>query len=68
MMSAKIATLGLLKIDIFWKIGYEVIFFVHGITEKKLSRDANNIVNLVMWSKFCNSSISMKEDIINSIL
>ena len=68
MMSAKIATLGLLKINIFWKKGYNVIISVHGVTNKILSRDLNYIVDVVMWSKFANSSISRTEVIITSIL
>ena len=68
MMSAKMATLGLLKIKVFWNKGYDVIIFVHDVTNKILSRDSNYIVDVVMWPKFGNSSISMKEIIITSIL
>ena len=66
-MSAKMATLGLLEIIVFWKKGYDVIICVHDITNKILSRDLNHIVDLVMWPKFGNSSISTRE-IITSIL
>ena len=65
MMSAKIATQGLLKIKIFWNKGYDVIISVHDITNKILSRDSNSIINLV---KFGNSSISLREVIMISIL
>ena len=41
---------------------------VHDITNKILSRDSNYIVDVVMWPKFGNSSISMREVIIISIL
>ena len=68
MMSAKMATLGLLEIMVFWKKGYDVIICVHDVTNKILSRDLNYIVDLVMWSKFGNSSISNREIIITSIL
>ena len=34
MMSAKLATLGLLKIKVFWNKGYDVIISVYGITKK----------------------------------
>ena len=34
MMSAKLATLGLLKIKVFWNEGYDVIISVYGITKK----------------------------------
>ena len=68
MMSAKMATPGLLKIKIFWKKGYDVIIFVHGVINKILSRDSNHNVNVVMWLKFGNSSISVREVFITSIV
>ena len=68
MMSAKMATPGLLKITVFWNKGYDVIISVDDVTNKILSRDSNYIVDVVMWPKFGNSSISMKEVIITSIL
>ena len=37
-------------------------------TSEILSRDSNYIVNVVMWPKFGNSCISMREIIVNSIL
>ena len=68
MMSAKMATLGLLKIKVFWNKGYDVIISVHDVTNKILSRDSNYIVDVVMWPKFGNSSISMREVITTTIL
>ena len=68
MMPAKMATLGLLKIMIIWNKGYNVIIFVHDITNKILSRGSNYIVDVIMWQKFGNSSLSMKEVIITTIL
>ena len=68
MMSAKMATPGLLKIKIFWKKAYDVIIYAHDVTNTILSRDSNYKVNLVMWPKFGNSSISVREVIIASIL
>ena len=68
MMSAKMATPGLLKIKVFWNIGYDVIIYVHDVTNKILSRDSNYIVDVVMWPKFGNSNISIREVIITSIL
>ena len=68
MMSAKMATLGLLKIKVFWNKGYDVIISVHDVTNKILSSDSNYIIDVVMWPKFGNSSISMREVIITSIL
>ena len=68
MMSAKMATPGLLKITVFWNKGYDVIISVDDVTNKILSRDSNYIVDVVMWPKFGNSSIYMREVIITSIL
>ena len=42
------------------EISYDVITAVHGVTNKILSCDSNYIVNVVMWPKFGNSSISMR--------
>ena len=67
-MSAKMASQGLLKIVVFWDKGYDVIIYDHDVTNKILSLDSNYIVDLVMWPNFGNSSISMREVIIISIL
>ena len=67
-MSAKMAIPGLLKIKIFSKKGYDVIIYVHEATNKLLSCDSNYIADVVMWQKFGNPSISMREVIIISIL
>ena len=58
MMSAKLATLDLLKIKVFWNKRYVVIISVHEVTNKILSRDPNYIVD---------SSISMRHVIVTSI-
>ena len=68
MISAKIATLGLLKLNLFWNKGYDVIINVHDVTTKILSRDWNYLVDVVMWPKFSNSSIPMRKVIITSTL
>ena len=68
MMSAKLATLSLLKIKVFWKKGYHAIKSAYDVTNKILSYDSNDIENVVMWPKFVNSSISMREVAITSIL
>ena len=57
MMPSKIATLGLLKIKIFLNKGYDVIISVYDVNNKNSS-----------WTKCGNSSISMSEVIITSIL
>ena len=68
MMSAKMATQGLLKITVFWNKVYDVITSVDDITNKILSRNSNYIVDVFLWPKFCNASISMREVITTSIL
>ena len=68
MMSAKMATPGLLKIMVFWNKGYDVISYVDDVTNKILPRDSNYIVDVFMWPKFGNCSISMREVITTSIL
>ena len=68
MMSAKMATPALLKITGFWNKGYDVIIYVHDVTNKILSRDSSYIVDVVISPKFGNSNISMREVIIISIL
>ena len=68
MMSAKMATAGLFKKTVFWNKGYDVIFSVNGFTSKSLSRDSNYIVDVLIWPKFGNCSISMRELITISIL
>ena len=51
------ATPGFLEIEVFWNKGYDVIIFVHDVTNKFLSCDSNYIVDAVMWPKFGNCSI-----------
>ena len=49
MNSTKIATLGLVKIKVFWKKDYEDIISAHDVTKKYLWRDSNYIADVVMW-------------------
>ena len=67
-MSAKMATPGLLKVKVFWIKCYDVMISVHDVSNKISSLGSNCIVDVVMWPKFGNSSISMREVIIVSIL
>ena len=70
MMWAKMTTSGLLKIKLFGNKVYEVIVSLNdvNIIERSfLLRDSNYIVNVVIWPKFGNSSMSKKEVIINSV-
>ena len=46
-MSAKLATLGLLKVKVFRNKGYDIIIFAHGVT-KNLSPDSNYIVDVII--------------------
>ena len=68
MMPAKIAIPGLFKITVFWNKGYDVIIFVNDVISKILSGGSNYIVDVMMWPKFGNCSISMKEITTTSIL
>ena len=68
MMSAKMAAPGLLKITVFWNKDYDVIIPVDDVSNKILSRDSNYIVDVSMWLKFGNSSISLREVITTSVL
>ena len=55
MMTAKLGTLGLLKIKVFCNKGYDVIISVHDVTSKILSCDSNYITDVAMWPEFGNS-------------
>ena len=68
LMILKLATLSLLKIEVFWNKGYDAIISVHDVTNKILPSDLNYIVDMAMWSKFGNFSISMREVITTSLL
>ena len=54
MMSAKMTTLCLLKVSVFWNKGYDVIISAHDVTNKFLSHDSNFIIDVVMWPMFGN--------------
>ena len=59
-MSSTMAALDLFKIKILWNKGYDVIISLYDVSNTILSHDLNHIVNVVMWPKFGNSSISMR--------
>ena len=63
MMSAKMAAPAFLKIKV-------ITSYILSMTSPKkiLSDDSNYIMDVVMWPKFGNSSICIKEVIITSIL
>ena len=64
----KLAALGLLKLNVLRKKVYDVTISVYDLTKKILSPDSKYIADVAMWPKFDNSSVSMTEVIINSIL
>ena len=68
LMSPKLASLGLLQTEVFWKTCYDVIISAHDVTNKILSRDLNFVVVVAMWSKFGSSNISTREVVITWIL
>ena len=68
MIPAKLATPVFLKLKIFQNKVYDLIILKYDATNQILSRDLNDIVDAVMWPKFGNSSISIREVIITSIL
>ena len=49
MISLKIGTLSLLKMEVFWNKGYDVIISVHDVANNNLSCDSNHTVDVVMW-------------------
>ena len=61
MLSAKMVTPGLLKTNIFWKQGYDVIISAHDVTSPILLRNSDYNLNVVMWAKFGHSIISVRE-------
>ena len=63
MMSKKIATLGLLKIKVFWNKYYDVVIYFYDVINKNLSRDSNFTVDVVMRPKFGNSRTFMREEV-----
>ena len=68
MMLPNLANLGLLKLKVFWNKGYDIIIFVHGVTNKILSCDSSYLVDLVMWPKFGKIEVMMGKVMIKTIL
>ena len=67
-MSANLATLGFLKMKLFWNKGYDVIIYVYNVTNKIFSHGLHYIVDVAMWPHFGNSSIPITAVILASIL
>ena len=68
MISAKMANPGLLKIKVLWNIGYGVIIYFRDVTNKLFSGESMYIVDVVMWPKFGNSSISTSNRMASSAI
>ena len=68
MMVAKMTTPDILEIKAFLNKCHDAIIYVYDVTNQILSSDSNYIVDVVIRPKFGNSSISMREVIIISIL
>ena len=68
-MSQNILTriVGLPKMKVFWNKDYGIIIYVLDVASKVLSPDSNHIVGAIMWSKFGNFSVSMREVTITAI-
>ena len=62
-ISAKIATLGLLKLKVFWNKGYDVM-----ILSMTSPTKFSHVTQIILWPKFGNCSISMREVIVTPIL
>ena len=62
------ATSSLAKITVSWNKGYDISISVDDVTNKIWSHDSNYILDAVMWRKLGNSSISMREVKITSVL
>ena len=52
MMSAKMATLGLVEIRVFWKKGYDVIVFVHDVT-----KTFYHVIQIILYMWSCDQSL-----------
>ena len=52
MMSVKLGPPDVLKITVFWKMGYDVIMSVRDVTNEILSIDSNYVVHVIMWPNF----------------
>ena len=63
MLSIKMTITGSVEIKVSWNKSYDVIICLDGVINKVLSDNLNHIVEMVMWPKFVNSSISIREGI-----
>ena len=61
MISAKWATLGSHRINLFWNKSHGILFSIDEITNKILTSDSNYDADMAMSLKFGNSSISIRD-------
>ena len=67
MMAAKVGTLGLFKIKVFWIKVYDVIISVHDFIKKFITW-LEYFVDVILRKKFGNSSISVRKVMLTAIL
>ena len=67
-MSAKFTILGLFRTNVFSNKDYDVTASVYDVNNKILWHASHCILDLVVWSKFGNSSISLRQVVITTIL
>ena len=67
-MSLKLASLDLLKTNLFWNKECDVLISVYDVTNKVQSRDSTYIMDVIMWLTFDNCTTFMIEVIMTSIL
>ena len=68
MIPIKLATQDIFKIKVFWNEEYDFITSVYSVINESFSRVLNYVVDLVIWPKFGNSSISFTEVVMNKRL
>ena len=68
MMLAKMATLGFIEIKLIWNKVYGAVFYIYDVTRNISSHESIYIVDVFMWPKFSNSSISTRKVILTSNL
>ena len=67
MISLKIGTLSLLKMEVFWNKGYDVIISVHDVANNNLSCDSNYIVDVVMWPSLVTPAFQWEKHLTKNI-
>ena len=60
MMSAKLVTPGLLKVNVFLNKGYEIIVSIHGVTNKIFSSSEARLKNMLVCRYLTGSGRNMR--------